>query len=56
MSDSASHSRGSHACVRDGGGHAEGRFRLVTDVFRHETTRQWQDEVVGELQLDGLSS
>ena len=29
---------------------SEGRFRLVPDVFLHETVHQWQHEVRGDLE------
>jgi hypothetical protein len=39
---------GRHAGVRSGEKYAEGRFRLVADVFLHETIHQWQHEVLGD--------
>ena len=41
---------GSHPSVRGGDQYAEGRFRLVADVFLHETVHQWQHEVLGDLE------
>jgi hypothetical protein len=41
---------GTHPSIRAGDKYAEGRFRLVADVFLHETIHQWQHEVLGDLE------
>src|SRR5262249_3454414 len=41
---------GSHPSVRAGDQYAAGRFRLVADVFLHETVHPWQHEVLGDLE------
>jgi hypothetical protein len=41
---------GEHRDVREGDQYAEGRYRVVADVFLHESVHQWQHEVLDNLE------